>query len=114
MVELVRKGGWALKLRKGDTVQVISGNNTGKRGKIIQALPKVNKVVVENVNIRKKHVKPTQTSPQGGITEFPAPIDASNVMLVCSKCNAPVRIKINRLEDGKRVRVCRKCGREVS
>ncbi len=103
-----------MKLRKGDTILVISGNNAGKRGKIIQALPKSNKVVVEGINIRKKHVKPTQTAPQGGITEFPAPIDASNVMLVCNKCNTPVRIKINRLENGERVRVCRKCGREVS
>lgn len=103
-----------MKLRKGDTVVVISGEDLDKRGKIIEVLPDKNKVVVEGVNIRKKHVKPTPKAPQGGITEFPAPIDASNVMLVCSKCNSPVRVKIERLEGGEKVRICRKCGKEVS
>lgn len=102
-----------VKLKKGDTVIIIAGNDKDKRGKILEVLPSKNRVVVEGINIRKKHVKPSQSMPQGGITELPGPIDASNVMLVCASCNSPSRVKIE--QNGKdRTRICRKCGKEVS
>jgi large subunit ribosomal protein L24 len=112
-LRLFLKGGSDVKLKKGDTVQVIAGDSIDKRGKIIEVLPKKNKIVVEDVNIKQKHVKPSQEMPQGGITDFPAPIDVSNVMLVCSKCNLPTRVKIER-RNGEKIRICGKCGKEVS
>jgi large subunit ribosomal protein L24 len=70
-----------MKIKKGDTVKVISGKNLGKEGKVLKVYPKTNKVIVEGVNIVKKHAKPTQTNPDGGILEYEAPIHASNVMI---------------------------------
>ncbi|MCD5405296.1 MAG: 50S ribosomal protein L24 [Desulfotomaculum sp.] len=97
-------------VRKGDIVVVITGKDAGKKGKILEAQPKKNRVVVEGVNIVKRHMKPTRAVPQGGIIEKPAPIHVSNVMLFCSKCNRPVRVGKKILPDGKKERVCKKCG----
>ena len=97
-------------VRKGDIVVVITGKDAGKKGKILEAQPKKNRVVVEGVNIVKRHMKPTRAEPQGGIIEKPAPIHVSNVMLFCSKCNRPVRVGKKILPDGKKERVCKKCG----
>lgn len=96
-------------IKKNDKVKVITGKNSGKIGKVINVLQKKNRVLIENVNIVKRHTKPSVKNKQGGIVEAEAPIHLSNVLLMCNKCLSPVRIKMRRLEDGKNVRVCRKC-----
>ncbi|MGB9802952.1 MAG: 50S ribosomal protein L24 [Desulfofundulus sp.] len=102
-----------LHVRKGDTVLVLTGKYAGKKGKVLAALPAKGRVIVEGVNIVKRHTRPNPRMPQGGIVEKEAPIHASNVMLVCNKCNKPTRIGKKFLEDGKKVRVCKKCGEEL-
>ncbi|MDX9872033.1 MAG: 50S ribosomal protein L24 [Clostridia bacterium] len=99
-------------VKKGDVVQVISGKDAGKKGKILSVETEKSRVVVEGINIVKKHTKPTRTNPQGGIMEREAPLHSSNVMLYCSKCKEPVRINKKILADGKKVRVCHQCGEE--
>ena len=103
-----------VKIRKGDTVEVISGRleDKGKRGEVIKVLPEDSRVVVQGVNLRKKHQKQVQTQGRRnmspGIVEFEAPVSISNVMLVCPKCNEPSRVGIQR--DGEQVqRVCKNC-----
>jgi len=86
-------------LKKDDKVKIVAGKDKGKN----------DRVVVENINMMKKHARPSAKHRQGGIIESEAPIHWSNLMLMCSKCVKPVRIKMNRLEDGKKIRVCRKC-----
>lgn len=103
-----------LKIRKGDTVEVISGKgiDKGKRGEVIKVIPAEHRVVVSGVNIRKKHQRQVQAQGRTlkpGIIEFEAPIDISNVMFVCPKCDEPTRLGIQR-EDGEARRVCKKCG----
>ncbi|MBM7865880.1 50S ribosomal protein L24 [Heliobacterium gestii] len=97
-------------VRKGDLVQVITGKDAGKKGKIIEVIPAKNRVVVEKVNVVKRHSKPSKANPQGGIIEKEAPIDASNVMIFCPKCDRPVRSGHMFLENGDKARICRKCG----
>ena len=101
-----------LNVKKGDKVQVISGKDKGAQGEIKKAMPKENRVVVEGVAMVKKHVKADQQGQGGGIVEKEAAIDASNVMLVCPSCGKPTRVghKVN--AEGKKVRVCKKCGAE--
>ena len=96
-------------LRVGDKVIVIAGNDKGKTGTIQKVYPKLNKVVVENVNVRKKHKKPTQQNSEGSIVEVYAPIDASNVMLLDPKTKKPTRIG-HKVVKGKKVRVAKKSG----
>ena len=99
-----------LHVKKGDTVLVLSGKDKGKQGKVIQALPKKAKVVVEGVNTVKRHTKPNQMNPQGGIITKEAPLNASKVMLVCPACNKAARKKeVN----GKFVRFCKKCNEVI-
>lgn len=98
-----------MKLKKGDTVQVLSGNDKGKRGEVLQVLPKVEKVVVKGVNVRKKHVKPRKQGEEGGIIPVECPIHSSKLGVVCSKCDKPVKVGI-KIEKDEKVRVCRKCG----
>ena len=100
-----------LLVRKGDVVEVIAGNDKGVRGRILRALPKVNRVVVEAVNIRKKHQRPMQAGrgqTQAGIIQFEAPIDVSNVMLICPSCDELTRVGVKR-EGGERQRFCKRC-----
>jgi len=99
-----------MKVVKNDTVLVISGNYNGKKGKVLKVFPKEQRVIVEGVNFIKRHTKPTQKNPQGGIVEKEAPIHVSKLMVVCPKCAAPSRIGRQVLENGKRVRVCKSCG----
>ncbi|MDK2823769.1 MAG: large subunit ribosomal protein [Clostridia bacterium] len=99
-----------LHVRKGDNVVVIAGKDKGKKGKVLQAFPSDLRVIVEGVNIIKKHSRPTQKMPQGGIVEREAPIHVSNVMPFCPKCGEGVRIRKKELTDGKRVRSCHQCG----
>ncbi|MCS7201526.1 MAG: 50S ribosomal protein L24 [Dictyoglomus sp.] len=96
-------------IKKGDLVLVISGKDKGKRGKVISILPREDKIVVEGINIVKKHMRPTPKNRQGGIVEKPAPIYRCKVMLICPRCNHPARIKYSFLETGQKVRVCKKC-----
>lgn len=98
-----------LHVKKGDTVVVIAGKDAGKKGTILSVDTKAGRVYVDKVNIVKRHTKPTQAAPQGGIVEKEAAIDSSNVMLYCSKCSRPVRIA-KEIVAGKSVRKCAKCG----
>ncbi len=99
-----------LTIRKNDTVLVIAGREKGKRGKVLFVLPTRERVVVEHVNMIKKHQRPTQKLRQGGIIEREAPLHVSNVMLVCSKCDKATRVGVRVLADDRRARVCRRCG----
>ncbi|MCK9217368.1 MAG: 50S ribosomal protein L24 [Firmicutes bacterium] len=99
-----------LHVKKGDQVVVISGKDKGKKARILVALPKTGKVIVEGVNINKKHKKPSGQLQQGGIINQESPIFASNVMLWCDKCKKGVRIGKKVLKDGTRVRFCKSCG----
>lgn len=96
------------RLKKGDMVKVISGKEEGKTGKILKTIRDRNKVVVEKLNIVKRHKRPDAKG-KGGILEKEGPIDASNVMYLCNKCDIGVRVGYKILEDGGKVRVCKKC-----
>jgi large subunit ribosomal protein L24 len=102
-----------LRIKKGDTVEVISGKDKGKRGEILKVIPKKDRVIVEGVNIVHRHVSPTQDMPQGGIIENEAAIHASNVQLVCPRCDEKTRAGVEYLEDGKKVRKCKKCDEDI-
>ncbi len=96
-------------IKKDDKVKVIAGKDKGKIGKVLKVFNKKDRLLVENINIVKRHTKPNAQNRQGGIVESEAPIHWSNVMLMCGKCIAPSRTKFKVLEDGKRVRICGKC-----
>ena len=102
-----------MSIKKDDLVVVLSGKDKGKQGKVLSVLPKESKVIVEKVNIVKKALRPTQQNPQGGISSVEAPIHVSNVMLVCPSCKQPTRVSNKRDENGKKVRVCKKCGKDI-
>lgn len=97
-------------IKKDDIVLVTSGRDKGKKGKVLRAIPAQNKVVLEGINKVKRHQKPSRAIPQGGILQIEAPINASNVMFVCKKCNTPTRLGSKVLDNSKRVRYCKKCG----
>lgn len=98
------------RIKKDDKVKVIAGKDGGKIGKVLKVLHKKERILVENINIVKRHSKPTAKRRQSGVLEIEAPIHWSNVVLMCNKCISPVRVKMQQLDDGKKVRVCRKCG----
>ena len=98
-----------MRIRKNDQVTVIRGKDRGKTGKVRFAYPKKQRVMVEGINMIKRHARPTGQARQAGIIEREAPMHVSNVMLVCEKCNKPARIGYRTLDDGKKVRVCRSC-----
>jgi large subunit ribosomal protein L24 len=106
-----------MRIKVGDEVEVIAGNDKGVRGKVQRIFPHKNRLVISGVNVVKKHQKPQQTGgrapAQGGIIEFEAPIDLSNVMLVCPDTGEPTRIGIRRDEDGVRVRYSKKSGKDI-
>jgi len=101
-----------MKIKKGDTVLIITGKDKNKKGKVIEVLPKINKLVVEGLNIVKKHLRPKRAGEKGQKVEIPKPIDVSNVKLICPKCGQPVRVGYRITEAGK-FRVCKKCGSEI-
>ncbi|KRT77467.1 MAG: 50S ribosomal protein L24, large subunit ribosomal protein L24 [Armatimonadetes bacterium CSP1-3] len=109
----VAVGRQPMHVKKGDTVEVIAGKNRGKRGKVLKVFPKHSRIIVEGVNVVKRHAKPTPKLPQGGIVEKEAKIPASKVMLVCPKCGEAVRFGHDHLPDGTKVRVCRNCGEQI-
>ncbi len=98
-----------LRIRRGDLVEVISGDDRGKRGKVLKVFPRERRIIVEGVNFVKRHVRPSQRDPQGGIQEREAPIHVSNVMLVCPNCGNRTRVGYHFMEDGTKVRVCKVC-----
>ena len=95
-------------LKKGDKVKIISGNDRGKEGKILEVFPEDGRIMVDGVNIKKKHARPRRQGQKGERIEKPAPFEASRAMIVCGACGKATRIGI-RLEGGKKVRECKKC-----
>ena len=101
-----------MKLKKGDTVKVLSGNDKGKTGEILEIMPKASKVIVKGINIRKKHTKPRKQGEEGGIIPLECAIHSAKVSVVCPKCNKPTRIGYE-IEKDEKVRVCKKCGAKL-
>ncbi len=101
-----------MKIKKGDTVKVLSGNDKGKTGEVLEVIPKTQKVIVKGVNVRKRHVKPKRQGEEGGIIPVECSIDSSKVNVVCPKCNKPTRIGYL-VEGDTKVRVCKKCGSKI-
>ena len=97
------------RLKKDDIVEVIAGREKGKKGKVLLYTPETQRISIEKLNMFKRHTKPSGNNKQGGIIEKEGSISVSNVLLVCDKCGKGVRTNSKKLEDGKRVRVCRKC-----
>lgn len=101
-----------MRIKKGDTVQVLSGNDKGKTGEVLEVMPKLQKVIVKGVNIRKKHVKPRKQGEEGGIIPVECSIHSSKVNVVCPKCNKATRLGV--IKEGKnKIRVCKKCGNKI-
>jgi large subunit ribosomal protein L24 len=101
-----------VKVLRNDTVEVIAGKDRGKRGKVRTVLPKENRVVVENINVYKRHLRRGRAR-QAGIVEFEAPLQASNVMVVCPSCDKPTRVGYEITEDDNKVRICKQCNAEL-
>ncbi len=99
-----------MSVRKNDTVELIAGKDRGKRGTITRVIPDKNRVVVEGLNMVKRHLRRQPGSLQAGIVDMPAPLSRSNVMLVCPACDEPTRIGNTRLPNGDHLRICKKCG----
>ena len=98
-----------MKIRKGDTVQILSGNDKGKTGEVLETIPKTSRIIVKGINIRKKHIKPKKQGEEGGIVPVECSIHSSKANVVCPKGGKATRIAM-KVEDGKKVRVCKKCG----
>lgn len=101
------------KLKLNDQVEVIAGKDKGRVGKIIQVITDSHRAKVEKINMVKRHMKPNMENQQGGIIEMEAPIQMSNLMLICAKCARAVRVRNNILEDGSKVRICKRCGEAI-
>lgn len=101
-----------MKLKKGDTVKVLSGNDKGKSGEILEVIPKKNKVIVKDVNIRKRATKPRKAGEEGGIIASEHAINASNVAIVCPKCGKAVRVGY-KVDGDSKVRICKSCKAEI-
>lgn len=102
-----------MKVKKGDIVKITSGNDKGKTGKVIRVFRDTGKILVEGVNVHKKHVRPKRQGQKGEIVRIPAPFSISRAMLVCPKCGKPIRPGMILNETGVKVRVCKKCGAEI-
>jgi large subunit ribosomal protein L24 len=102
-----------MKIKKGDRVRVLTGKDRGKEGVVMFALPAEDKVIVEGVNVAKKHQKPTKSTMQGGIIDKDMPIPAANVAVLCDACGKPTRVGYRFTPEGEKVRICRKCGADV-
>ena len=101
-----------MKIRKGDTVLIISGKDKGREGKVLKVFPKANQIVVEGMNLKKKHRKPRKTGEKGQVVEVSQPMDVSNVKLICPKCKKATRVGY-KIVEGKKYRICKKCGQEI-
>jgi large subunit ribosomal protein L24 len=103
-----------LKIRKGDRVRVLTGKDRGKEGEVMRAMPAERKVIVEGVNVAKKHQGPTRATQQGGIIDRDMPLPVANVALVCPSCGKATRVGYKFDASGQKVRVCKKCGGEIA
>jgi len=101
-----------MKIKKDDTVLIISGKDKGKKAKVLKVLPKANKIMAEGVNIARKHRKPKSEREKGQIVEIPKPIHVSNVKLICPKCARPTRVGY-KIVDKNKFRICKKCQQEI-
>lgn len=101
-----------MKVKKGDTVLITSGKDRAKTGKVLGVYAEINKIIVEGLNLMKKHVKPKRQGEKGQIVQIPAKIDVSNVKLICGKCGKPTRIGY-KIEKDKKYRICKKCNQEI-
>ncbi|BCA80453.1 50S ribosomal protein L24 [Desulfuromonas sp. AOP6] len=102
-----------LHVKKNDMVMIIAGKEKGKSGKVTRVFTEKGRITVENLNVVKRHTRPSRSNAEGGIVEKEAPIDASNVLLLCGACNKPTRTGIRILEDGSKTRFCKKCNETV-
>jgi large subunit ribosomal protein L24 len=102
-----------MKIRKNDSVIIIAGKDRGKKGKVRRTFPKEDRVIVEGLNMIKRHSRAQRAARQAGIIELEAPIHVSNVMLLCDKCAKPARVGFDFLADGKKVRICNSCGEVI-
>ena len=105
----------SMKIKNGDTVLIISGKDKNKSGKVVEVFPKDNKLMVENINIVKKHIRPKKSGEKGQRVEVSRPMSASSVKLICPKCKKPTRVGYRLISHGreKKVRACKKCGQEI-
>ena len=101
-----------MRVKKGDNVQILSGNDKGKTGEVLEVIPKADKIIVKGANIRKKHVKPRKQGEEGGIISVECAIPSAKVNVVCSKCGKATRVGY-KVENDKKVRICKKCGAEI-
>ncbi|HXY53105.1 MAG TPA: 50S ribosomal protein L24 [Nitrospirota bacterium] len=102
-----------MQIKKNDNVMIISGKEKGKRGRVIAVYPATNRLLVERLNMIKRHTRPTQQLRQGGIVERESPLSASNVRLICAKCDKPTTVSRRDQGDGTRVRVCKSCNATI-
>ena len=102
-----------MKIRKNDTVLIIAGKDKGKTGKVRFAHPKKEQVIIEGINFIKRHTRAKGAARQAGIIQLEAPVNISDIMLLCSRCNHPTRVGFRFLEDGRKVRVCRRCSEVI-
>lgn len=102
-----------MRIKKGDTVQILSGNDKGKTGEVLEVIPKEDKIIVKGINIRKKHVKPRKQGEEGGIISIEASIPSGKANVVCSKCGKTTKIAYSE-EKGKKIRTCKKCGAKIN
>ena len=98
-----------MRIKKGDTVQIISGKDKGKKGLVVKAFPQKNSIIVENVNLRKKHVRPKKGGEKGQRVEIPLAISVSSAMLICKSCGKATRVRFEVTSDGAKKRICKKC-----
>lgn len=101
-----------MKIKKGDTVQILSGNDKGKTGEVLETIPTTSRIIVKGINMRKKHIKPKKQGEEGGIISVECSIHSSKANIVCPKCNKGVKVAIKK-ENGKKIRVCKKCGATI-
>ena len=99
-----------MRIRKGDTVRVMTGKNKGRTAEVVRALPDRERIILEGVNVAKRHAKPTRATQQGGVIDKFMPVHVSTVALVCKSCDQPTRVGYRLEDDGEKVRVCKKCG----
>ncbi len=101
-----------MRIKKGDQVKILAGKDRGKTGNVLRVIPDEERVVVENINVHKKHTGPRRSGEKGQIIQAPAPIHISNIALICTKCGKPTRVGF-RFEETKKVRYCKKCGKVI-
>jgi|SRR3990167_4967861 len=101
-----------MKIHKGDTIKIIIGKDSGKTGKVLKVIPKKDKILIEGLNLFKKHVRPKKTGEKGQTILVPRPINVSNAMILCASCGRPTKIGY-RLESGKKERICKKCKAKI-